>query len=104
MSERSSDELDQDYDSRHGSSLVYVTPGHYADRTASLSTDAKNAVMSKSHTPQRCFVTLENAPRSVIDVCHFIPKATKAPEVGLGLLLITCFLSTSLGPAFGTGV
>jgi hypothetical protein len=41
-------------------------------------------------------MTLENAPRSAIEVCHFIPKATKASEVGSGLLLIACSLTLSL--------
>ena len=83
-----SDELDEDYHyaqmvtpPRSSRPILYVTPGHRADRTASLSTAAKHAVVSKSRTPERCFMTLENAPQSAIEVCHFIPKATKASEV-----------------------
>jgi len=93
----SSDELDEDYyhaqmvtPPRSRGPLVYVTPRHRADRTTSLSTAAKHAVMSKSRTPERCFMTLENAPRSAIEVCHFIPKATKASKVGSGLSIIAC--------------
>jgi hypothetical protein len=87
-SQSSSDELDEDYHyaqmvtpPRSGRPILYVTPRHRADRTASLSTAAKHAVVSKSRTPERCFMTLENAPQSAIEVCHFIPKATKASEV-----------------------
>ena len=90
-SQPSSDELDEDYhndqvvtptrSSRH---LPNTTPRRRADRTASISTAARQAVLSKSRTPERCFMTLEKAPRCAIDVCHFIPKATRAPEVGSG--------------------
>ena len=38
-------------------------------------------------------MTLENAPQSTIDVCHFIPKSTKPMEVGFGLLPIACSLT-----------
>jgi hypothetical protein len=108
--EPSSDELDEDYHyaqmvtpPRSSLPLLYVTPRHRAVRTASLSTAAKNAVISKSRTPERCFMTLENAPKSAIEVCHFIPKGTKASEVGFAL---PCFFLANawVCAAFGTGV
>jgi hypothetical protein len=87
-SQSSSDELDEDdhyarmvTPPRSSRPILYVTPRHRADRTASLSTAAKHAVVSKSRTPERCFMTLENSPQSAIEVCHFIPKATKASKV-----------------------
>ena len=96
-SQLSSDELYEDYhydqivtpirSNRH---LPYTTPRRRADRTASLSTAARRAVLSKSRTPERCFMTLENAPRCAIEVCHFIPKAARASEVGSRRLLIAC--------------
>jgi hypothetical protein len=78
------------------SPLVNVTPRHRADRTALLSTAAKHALVSKSRTPERCFMTLEHAPQSAIEVCHFIPKGTKASKVGSGLVLIDVSLTLSL--------
>jgi hypothetical protein len=85
----SSDELDEDYHyaqmvtpPRSSRPLLYVTLRHHADRTASLSTAAKHAVASKSCMPERCFMTLENTPQSVIELCHFIPKVTKPSKVG----------------------
>ena len=41
-------------------------------------------------------MTLENAPQSAIDVCHFIPKSTKASKVGSGLFPIACSLTLFL--------
>ena len=110
-SQLSSDQLDEDFNyeelatppRRSTRPLLYNTPRHRADRTASLSTVVKHAVVSKSRTPQRCFMTLENAPQSAIDVCHFIPKSTKPKEVGFGLLPIACSLTFRFA-AFGTGV
>ena len=110
-SQLSSDQLDEDFHyeematppRRSRRPILYATPRHRADRTGSLSTAAKHAVVSKSRTPQRCFMTLENAPQSTIDVCHFIPKSTKPMEVGFGLLPIACSLTLPVA-AFGTGV
>ena len=108
----SSDELDEDFHynevatppRRSSRPILYNTPRHRADRTASLSTVVKHAVVSKSRTPQRCFMTFENAPQSTIDVCHFIPKSTKPMEVPrFGLLAIACSLTFRVA-AFGTGV
>lgn len=99
-SQSSNDKLDEGYHyaqmvtpPRSSRTLLYATPRHCADRTASLSTAAKHALVSKSRTPERCFMTLENAPRSAIEVYHFIPKAAKASEVGSRLLPIACFLA-----------
>jgi hypothetical protein len=41
-------------------------------------------------------MTLEHAPQSAIEVCHFIPKGTKASKVGSGLVLIDVSLTLSL--------
>ena len=111
-SQSSSDELDEDYHyaqmvtpPRSSRPFVYATPRHRADRTASLSTAAKHAVVSKSRTPERCFMTLENAPRSAIEVCHFIPKATKASEVGqYSCYSIARLFNNIPGAAFGVRV
>lgn len=110
-SQFSSDELDEDFQHdevatpprRSHPPMPYSTPAQRADRTASLSTAVKHRVWSMSRTPQRCFMTLENAPQSTIDVCHFIPKATKPTEVGFGLLPIACSLTFPVA-ASGTGV
>ena len=110
-----SDELDEDYhddqmvsptrSSRH---LPYTTPRRRADRTASLSTAARQAVLSKSRTPERCFMTLENAPRCAVEVCHFIPKATRASEVRFRTLanhmLLNAFSAQLLALEYNVGL
>ena len=110
-SQSSSDELDEDYHyaqmatpPRSSRPILYVTPRHRADRTSSLSTAAKHSVVSKSRTPEQCFMTLENSLQSAIDVCHFISKTAKASEVRSKTLANCMFLNPFPGAAFGTGV
>jgi hypothetical protein len=69
-----------------------------------LQQDGGFGVLHALHDDELFSATLENAPRIAIEVCHFIPKATKASKVGSGLSIIACFFNIFPGAAFGTGV